>query len=36
MFHRDISFSDSEKAEQFSEDGRIFLSSFKDAISYIK
>lgn len=36
MFHRDISFSSKQKAEQFSEDAKSFLISYKDAIDSIK
>lgn len=36
MFHSDISFNKKEKVEQFSEDAKTFLISFKDAIGFIK
>ena len=36
MFHSDISFTPKEKAEQFSEDAKSFLVSYKDAIDFVK
>lgn len=36
MFHSDISFSPKEKVEQFSEDAKSFLISFKDAVEFVK
>jgi hypothetical protein len=36
MFHSDISFSSNEKAEQFGEDAKNFMISYKDALDSIK
>lgn len=36
MFHSDISFSQNEKAIQFSEDAKTFFNSYKDALKYVR
>jgi hypothetical protein len=36
MFHTDISFSQKEKAEQFGLDAKAFITSYKDAIDFVR
>ncbi len=36
MFQADISFTNKEKATQFGEDAKAFMSSFKDCVLFTK
>jgi hypothetical protein len=36
MFHSDISFDNKQKAQQFGEDAKAFMISFRDAVDFVK